>query len=78
MHRSTMKIKASSIRDKILYHPHDKDMVETYLFRFDNPDYLLSICGNRVHKTQCFINTFFLALDGKMDKDHEVNGATEE
>jgi len=58
MHRSKIKIKASSFRDKILYHPQDNDMMETYLFWPVNLDYLLSICGNQVHKTQSFINIF--------------------
>jgi len=58
MHHSTIKVKASSFRDNIPYYRHDKDTMETYLFWLDNPDYLLSICGSQVHKTQCFINIF--------------------
>jgi len=42
-------------------------MMEKNLFWPDNPDYLLSICGNEVHKTQGFINIFcvFVWDDGQ-------------
>ena len=73
MHRITIKVKGSYFRDKIRYHLHDKDMVETCLFWPDNPEYLLSNCGNQVHKNQGFI-IFFVSLDETMDIDREVNG----
>ena len=75
MHRSTIKVKASSFRDKILDHPLDKIWWKKIYFGPTIPTIYFQSVAMKSTKLRVLL-IFFVSLCETMDKDFEVDGTS--